>query len=301
MTNPIPLARILVLSDPQIGLYRSVFEQARTNSDRLVAAGKPALDVPEIHGHERERVLFTEAITAANELRPDCVVVCGDMVQHWDSDEELGLLREIAGELDPEIPLHWVPGNHDVAPDTFSPTADALARYRESFGADRYAVEYGRVRLIAINSTSIDRPEFVPGERNANLEFLEAELAAADRADQIPVVCSHHPWFLDERHPAASLAIASDQLPALESIAEAGRLRTLLAGHIHGNALDVKGQLQQITTTAVGLAPRDDLSGYRVLDVFDDHLEHMAHSLPSGADLKDEAKRLWAARSGAAE
>lgn len=301
MTDETPLARILVLSDPQIGLYRAVFDQARANSDRLVAAGDAALDVPEIHGHEREQVLFGEAITAANELRPDCVVVCGDMIQHWDSDEELALVRDIASRLDPAIPIHWVPGNHDVAPDTFRPTSDALARYRESFGPDRYSVEYGRVRLVVINSTSIDRPELVPTERNTNLEFLEAELAAANRADQIPIVCSHHPWFLDEHHPAASLAIAADQRQTLGAIAQAGGLQTLLAGHIHGNALDQMDDLEQITTTAVGLAPRDDPSGFRLLEVFDDRVEHESHSLPSGERLHDEALRLWAARSMAVE
>ena len=297
MTTDAPIARVLVLSDPQIGLYRAVFERGLANSNRLVAQGHEALELPEIVGHERERVLFGEAIDAANGLRPDCVVVCGDMIQHWDSDEELGLVREIAGQLDPTIPIHWVPGNHDVAPDTFRPTPEALARYRESFGPDRYSAEHGRLRLVVINSTSIDRPDLVPAERAANLEFLEAELAAAERLDQVPIVCSHHPWFLDEHHPAAALALAPEQRETLGEIATTGKLQTLLAGHIHGNAVDSMGGLQQITTTAVGLAPRADPSGYRMLEVFADRVEHEARSLPSGVGLRDEATRLWAARS----
>jgi hypothetical protein len=51
------------------------------------------------------------------------VVVCGDTTPHWDSDEELELLCEITGQLDPVIPIHWVTGNHDVKPDIFRRTS----------------------------------------------------------------------------------------------------------------------------------------------------------------------------------
>ena len=297
MTDSTLLARLLVLSDPQIGLYQSMLAEAEQVNERLEAAGRPRIELPRIEAHEREQILFTEAIAAANETRPDAVVVCGDMIQHWDSDEELSLLQTITRGLDPSIPIHWVPGNHDVAPDTFRPTTEALARYHEAFGPDRYSVELGRVRLIVINSTSLHSPEFVPAERDANLGFMEAELAAADRQDQIPIVCSHHPWFLDPNHPAAHLALPEEQRNRLLEIAKNGRLRTLFAGHIHGNNVDARGDLQQITTTATGLPFRDDPSGYRIVEVYADRVEHRAHALPSGPGLQAEAALIWRTRS----
>jgi 3',5'-cyclic AMP phosphodiesterase CpdA len=297
MPDSSPLARLLVLSDPQIGLYQSMLSQAEQVNERLEAAGREQVALPRIQAHEREELLFSEAIAAANELRPDAVVVCGDMIQHWDSDEELSLLRTVVGRLDPSIPIHWVPGNHDVAPDTFRPTLEGLARYAEAFGPDRYAAEIGRVRLIVINSSSIHSPDLVPAEREANLGFMEAELAEADRRDQIPIVCSHHPWFLDAGHSAAALVLPEEQRDRLLEIARIGRLRTLVSGHIHGNNVDSAGELQQITTTATGLPFRDDPSGYRIVEVYDDRVEHEARALPSGPGLQAEAELLLRTRS----
>lgn len=296
MTTDVPLARLLVLSDPQIGLYRAVLEQAEAVNDRLAAAGQKRVDLPRIEAYEREQLLFAEAIAAANEIRPDAVVVCGDMIQHWDSDDELAALRAITSELAPTIPIHWVPGNHDVAPDTFQPTPEALARYREEFGPDRYVVSINGVRLIVINSSCIHSPELAPAEAEANLGFMEAELAAAERAGEVPLVCSHHPWFLDPDHSAASLALPDRPREHLLSIAADGGLRTLLAGHIHGNNIDARGSLQQITTTATGLAVRSDPSGYHVLDVYRDRVELNARALQSGLDLQAEAELLWQTR-----
>jgi 3',5'-cyclic AMP phosphodiesterase CpdA len=297
MTNDEPLARLLVLSDPQIGLYRAVLEQAEAVNDRLAAAGRERVELPRIEAYEREQLLFTEAIAAANELRPDAVIVCGDMVQHWDSDDELAALRAITSELAPSIPIHWVPGNHDVAPDTFRPTPEGLARYREQFGPDRYVVSLNGVRLVVINSSSIHSPELVPAEAEANLGFMEAELSAAERAGEVPLVCSHHPWFLDPDHSAASLALPERARDHLLSIAAKGGLRTLLAGHIHGNNVDERGSLQQITTTATGLAVRGDPSGFHLLDVYADRIERAAHALRSGPGLQAEAALLWQTRA----
>jgi 3',5'-cyclic AMP phosphodiesterase CpdA len=261
MPDSSPLTRLLGLSDPQIGLYQSRLSQAEQVNERLEAAGRERVALPRIQAHEREELLFSEAIAAANELRPDALVVCGDMVQQWESDDELSLLRTVVGRLDLSIPIHWVSGNHDVAPDTFRPTSEGFARYAEAFGPDRYAAAIGRVRLIVINSSSIHSPDLVPAEREANLGFMEAELTEAERRDQIPVVCSHHPWFLDPGHPAAVLVPPKEQRDRFLEIARIGRLRTLFSGHIQGNNVDSAGELQQITTTATGGPFRDDPSG----------------------------------------
>jgi len=176
----------------------------------------------------------------------------------------LAVLRSITSDLAEGISIHWVPGNHDVAPDTFRPTPEGLQRYHEAFGPNRYVSETGDVHLIVINSTSIHSPDHVPAERAANLEFMEAEFAEADRREQTPIVCSQHPWFLAPGHSAAALAMPEEPAGQLMDIASGGGLRTLLSDHIHGNDLDARGQLQQLTTTATGLTFRDAPSGFRL-------------------------------------
>jgi len=297
------LATLMLTSDPQIGLYRAAVRQAQVKRGQLEQTGAvdPAFeDLPDIDGYERELLLIDELIAAANALRPDAVIVCGDMLQDWDSDEQTRLMLEAAAGLDDGIPIHWVAGNHDIAPDTYRPTAEALARYRDSFGADRYVADVGSVRLIVMNSTAV-HSDALPAERAANLEFLEAELAAATTADQQPIVCSHHPWFLRDvdavpPDPVTAMEIPPGPRRQLLEIAEAGGLRTLLTGHLHQHLTRTAGDLLQITTSAIGLPFARNPSGYQLVRVYADHVEHEAHDLPSGPRLHDEARRIWAAR-----
>jgi 3',5'-cyclic AMP phosphodiesterase CpdA len=303
MTVEPPLATFMLASDPQIGMYRASLDRAANNRARLAETGRTDAvfdGLPAIDGFERESVLFREAIAVANEVRPDALIVCGDIVQTWDDDAQRALALEVASELDADIPLHWVAGNHDVAPDTYAPTAEALERYRSAFGDDRYVVEMGGVRLIVFNSTAV-HSDAMPAERDANLGFLESELAAAARAGQQPVACAHHPWFLrtvDEvaENPAVGMAIPPEPRHRLLEIAEAGGLRTLLTGHLHRHLVRQAGQLEQITTTSIGFPIARDPSGYRLVRVYEGHVEHEARALPSGPGLYDEATRIWAAR-----
>ncbi len=299
----------MLTSDPQVGLYRAALDRAELNRATLESRGEhdELFDgLPSIEGFERERLLFEEAIEAANVLRPDALIVCGDMLQDWDSEAQATTVLDVAGGLDGTVPLHWVAGNHDLAPDTFRPTDEGLVRYRETFGADRYVVELDAVRLIVINSTVIHNDELVPGERATNLQFLEIELEEANRRGQQPIVCSHHPWFLRTPgevpdDPARATAIPPEPRRALLDIARRSGLQTLLSGHLHGHADMRTGDLEQLVTSALGLPFGRDPSGYRVVRVFADRVEHERHPLPSGPGLFDEAKRLWAARSLAVE
>ena len=130
MATDQPLATLMLTSDPQIGLYRAALELAEENPVRLGEAGRRDAileDLPHIEGFERESLLFREAIAAANDLRPDAMIVCGDMLQDWDSDEQAALAHEIAAGLDDRVPLLWVAGNHDIAPDSFAPSEESLA------------------------------------------------------------------------------------------------------------------------------------------------------------------------------
>ncbi len=303
MTTDQPIATLMLTSDPQIGLYRSALNQAEAKRIRLEQSGRshPAFeDLPQIEGFERELLLFDETIAAANELRPDAVIVCGDMLQEWDSDAQARVALDVGAGLDDGIPLHWVAGNHDVAPDTYRPTTEALARYRAHFGLDRYVAIYGTVRLIVMNSTVV-HSDALPEERAANLEFLEAELANARAEQQQPIVCSHHPWFLRNveavpEDPVTAMEMPPEPRRQLLAIAEAGGLRTLLTGHLHQHLTRTAGDLLQITASAVGLPFARNPSGYQVIRVYEDRVEHEPHDLPSGPGFHAEAGRIWAAR-----
>ena len=64
-------------------------------------------------------------------------------------------------DLDPEIPLVCVCGNHDVGEE---PTKETIEGYAKSFGDDYFSFWHGGVKFMVINSQYFVHREFVsPG------------------------------------------------------------------------------------------------------------------------------------------
>ena len=58
----------------------------------------------------------------------------------------------ITAKLDRAIPLHNVPGNHDVGNE---PMPETIAAYRERFGPDHYTFRSGDLVGIVLNSSAL--------------------------------------------------------------------------------------------------------------------------------------------------
>ena len=163
------------LADPQFGLFAS---SSRKTDEEIATFAKRGLIIrktPLIEGFTPETALFTRAIEHANWLKPAFVVVCGDMVNECDNDDQVTEVKRIAGLLHPSIPIHWVPGNHDVAVDHINPDLESIESYLQNFGSDYYAFSHGGVRFIAINSTLFTSPGELTDRAKAQLAFVEAE------------------------------------------------------------------------------------------------------------------------------
>ena len=128
---------------------------------------------------------LTRIFATANALRPDVVLLAGDLVD----DDPVYVPKLIDGmrPLDPAVPLIAVLGNHEMygAPEEF------IARVRST-----------RVRLL-INEGADLRGLWIAGlsDYAARTRPLEPDMAAALRgkpADAIPVVVSHQPKSFDE-------------------------------------------------------------------------------------------------------
>ena len=103
------------LADPQFGMFAGssgkTDEGIATFTERGLLIGK----TPKFEGFAPETALFTRAIEHANRLKPAFVVVCGDMINQSENDDQIAEVKRIGALLDDSIPLHWVAGNHDVA------------------------------------------------------------------------------------------------------------------------------------------------------------------------------------------
>lgn len=246
-----------------------------------------------------DAALFTRAIAHANRLRPEFVVVCGDLVNKPGDPAQIAKLLLIAGGLDPRIPIRWVAGNHDV---DNTPTAQTLARYRATFGPDWYSFDQRGCHFVVLDSCLLRDPSCLPGEANRQWDWLEGDLAAAARHTPAHIIVfMHHSLFLnapDEEDQYFNIPRA--QRRPLLDLLHRHNVAAVFSGHYHRCALARDGTIEVVTTSAVGRPLGSDPAGLRVVRVFPDSLAHDyfgMDTVPASIDLKEPAT-LRASHSG---
>ncbi|HIF72678.1 MAG TPA: hypothetical protein EYQ61_09015 [Dehalococcoidia bacterium] len=269
------------MADPQFGLFAGSSGKAVKEIAEFAERGIFLRRARKIKGFRPETKLFTRAIERANWLKPAFVVVCGDMVNEADNEEQIAEVKRIAALLDDSIALHWVPGNHDVAIDHNTPKQEYIDLYRKNFGPDYYAFSHGDVRFIVINSTVLTAPRVMVQESKEQLAFVEAEAIIAGQLNAKRIVLfSHHPLFVesaDEEDNPWSIK-KKYRKPLLEIAADHG-IKANFAGHLHRNNIVSENGIQVVASGSIGYPLGHDPSGFRVVKVTPKRIRHEYHSL----------------------
>jgi len=177
-------------------------------------------------GYEHDVDAFKMAVAQINALKPDFVVVCGDLV-NTPNDRSFSDFKKIKAEL--TVPCYCVPGNHDVGNE---PTPESLKTYRQMIGLDYRSFEH-KGRLFVFTNTSLWKTP-VAGESNKHDAWLKKTLEAATRNRTPVFVVGHYPLFLkasDEAEEYMNLPLAKRQ--ALLSLFESSGVVAVLGGHTH--------------------------------------------------------------------
>ncbi len=262
------------MSDPQFGMFASVSEYSEEEIRQRRLRGILMSKAPRrISGFADETRLYTRAIEKANSLKPDFVVVCGDMIHNMGDDAEMAELFRITEKLDERIPIHWVSGNHDVGE---SPTSESIAAYRENFGADNYSFDHSDCHFTVINSSVASDPSNVPREWDRIVQFLGDDLSAARRAGaQRLVLLVHHPLFLRRADEGEDyFTIPPERRDVIMRVLRDNDASAVFAGHMHRNNYARDGGIEMITTGAVGYPLGDDPSGIRLVTMDDSAITH---------------------------
>jgi len=231
---------------------------------------------------DKETVLFTRAVEHINRLKPRFVIVCGDLVNQPAgtplNGAQVAEFKRIARLIDRRIPLVCVCGNHDVGN---IPNATGLAGYRRDFGDDWFSFQVAGIYAIVLNSSLIWDPSGAPEEYQKQEAWFKAELERAGAANVKHVlVFQHHPWFLNKPDDADQYftipRVRRD--PALALMRKAG-VRAVFAGHYHRNAYGRDGEMEMVTTSAVGMQLGKDASGFRIVRVFEAKIDHRYYGL----------------------
>ena len=274
------------MADVQFGLFASVsdadearIESARRN--RLII--RPA---PKITGFADETELYTKAIAACNRLRPDFAVNCGDMTNDSDDETQLVELMRITKQLSDDIPMNWVAGNHDVGNEL---TPSSLALYRQRFGEDDYLFDHHGSRFIVLNSNIAFYESEDPGEWERQQDFLRSALREARETDSAHIlVFTHHPLFLEHANEEdSSLVVPQERRRILLDLLHAHNVSAVFSGHWHRNSYARDGRLLMVTSAAVGYPLGYDPSGFRIVKVYEDRIEHQYYGFD---DVPDSVK-----------
>jgi serine/threonine-protein phosphatase CPPED1 len=255
------------LSDPQFGMFTS-------NKDFV-----------------QETANFEFAVASVNRLRPAFVVITGDLVNKPGDAAQIAEFQRIVGKVDTNIPVYNVAGNHDIEN---VPTPATIAVYTNLFGADRYTFRREGFVGIVLNSSVIHSPQRTTNQLAEQEGWLRNELSQArQNAARHIVVFQHHPWFLKSANePDQYFNIPTERRTNYLALFREFGVKYLFSGHYHRNALARDGDMEAITTGPVGSPQGGDKSGFRVVIVRDDRLEHRYYhfgEIPTRIDFKSAA------------
>jgi 3',5'-cyclic AMP phosphodiesterase CpdA len=271
--------RFVFLADTQLGAYATFSGLSEEEAAAFLDRDMRVSSVPRVDGHEWDAIRYRAAIDAVNALDPSFVVIGGDMIDDASSQEQLDELLRISAHLNPSIQVHWVPGNHDIAPDSVAPTNESIDRYRQVFGPDFYSFGANGTRFIVMNTVVFDQPQNVPDHLEHQFAFLEEELNGAEGADHI-VLFGHHPLFVDNANEADSYwNIPRERRVRLLRLIHEHGVEIAFAGHLHRNAEARDGDFTMVTSGPVGYPLGYDSSGLRVVDIEPDRITHEYHPL----------------------
>ena len=246
------------LTDPQFGMYDS-------NA-----------------GFEKETALYEKAVVSINKLNPDFVVITGDFVNDPNSASQINEFKRITAKVNSKIPVYYTPGNHDLGQ---NPDEVSIGKYKKNYGSDRFSFKHKGSLFLGFN-TSLIKAKLGKSEHD-QYNWLANKLKKNRDAQHIVLFC-HYPFFnkrVDE--PTAYSNIDLGYREKYLDLFRDNHVDALFSGHYHSNSLLNYGQLQLVTTSALGKPLGDSPSGLRIVKVYPDKIDHEYFGLE---ELPDSVK-----------
>lgn len=177
-------------------------------------------------GYERDVESFKQAVKQINALKPEFVVICGDLVNDR-NEKSFADFNKIKTGFN--MPCYCAAGNHDVGN---KPTLVSLQYYREVVGKDYYSFEHKGHTFVIVNTQLWKAP--VKDESEKHDSWFEATLEIAANKRTRTFVVGHLPLFLekaDEDEEYFNLPVAKRK--ELLSLFEKRGVVAVLGGHTH--------------------------------------------------------------------
>ena len=199
-------------------------------------------------GHLHSQELLERAVSKFLELRPDLIVCTGDLTTSGQPGEFKRALARLAPLLNSQIPLLYIPGNHDsYVPD--GSCRKALEKAFETLNGGRFSLvalpksfDLGCCRFLAINCARPTMPMLSCGFMDKETSDFVMEDCSAPKTLPFRIVAGHFP--LMERHPWTRFRHKLYGHDAVVRLLKSGSIDLSLCGHVHKPyvLLDAKGR-----------------------------------------------------------
>ena len=253
MLKRILFSILLVLSCWQAALARPFF---------FVQITDPQLGFKENNSIEVGVRLLTETVEAINRIHPAFVVVTGDMTNNRFNEEQWEAYRRLIGQIDKDIPVWHVPGNHDLKPKE----EGDLQHYLDRFGYDRFSFRYKGCSFIGANSCFLK--DGCIQEEKEHCTWLVRELIKA-RRDRFTFVFTHCPIVkeaVDE--PESYFNFQAPYRAFYLGLCEKYGVDAVFSGHLHQSRFCEHNGVKYYTASASGLPLGDGFSGLQIVTVY---------------------------------
>jgi 3',5'-cyclic AMP phosphodiesterase CpdA len=216
----------------------------------------------------KETELYEKTVAGINRLKPDFVVITGDLVNDQNNRSQVAEFKRISANVSNDIPVYYIPGNHDIGQ---SPTQKEIDQFISDYGADRFSFTHKNSSIIGLNSCLIKSN--TPVLEDIQITWLKDELFKGKDSEHI-IIFTHYPFFIktfDEAETYSNIAVET-RLKYLRIFKE-NNVDIVFAGHLHNNASAKYGDIDMITTSAAGKPLGNDPSGIRIVKVYSNIIE----------------------------
>ncbi len=218
-------------------------------------------------GYEHDVQSFEQAVKQINEINPDFVVICGDLVHNAVDSAYADFKRIMKGF---QVPCYPAPGNHDVGN---IPNDTTLRYYRKTIGDDYYKFQNKGYSFIVTN-TQLWKVSVV-NESEKHDRWFKQTLDSLGEGNTPIIVIGHYPIFLktpDEEEEYFNLPL--DKRNEILALFKRNNVKAYLSGHRHKTVINSYDDIQLVSgeTTSKNFDKRP--FGFRLWEVAADTISH---------------------------
>jgi 3',5'-cyclic AMP phosphodiesterase CpdA len=234
---------------------------------------------------ERDGENFARVVKAINELksgvRPSMAIIAGDLVDHAGNQRELDSFIQVEKTF--AIPVHSIPGNHDLAGDGKHFEPSLLDLYHKIIGPDRFVVKQGGCLFVGLNSQLWIEGASLAAEQ---FKWLEQQLRQRNQYRHVFII-QHHPLYLataDEADEYFNTPLG--WRTKLLRLFERARVTAVFTGHLHRNQSSTYHGIAMITTPSSCRNFDGSAFGYALITVTDNGFSYQYRGV--AGTLQDE-------------